>query len=355
VSYRFLLSRRWAIITLIAVVLIPTMIRLGLWQLHRHESRVAHNNLIADSLGSKPVPVTDLIGAGTPFVKARTWRTVTATGHYDTAHQVVVRQRTAANGGGGSDDEGNTGNGGEIGYYLVTPLILADGKAVLVNRGWIKPGENITEFPKVPATPSGQVTVTGRLRPDETPASTGIKNRSGLPDRQVMLISSRVVAKEAPEALLSGYIELTGTVPAAPAPQPQLVPAPDHTGIGPHLAYTVQWWLFSAMVPVGWVVLARRDRKELLEAAAKRDNQASQPGGSGPPGGTDEQARAQTPPTPGDPATGPDRTGPARTESPKTRAAEPEPAGRQPAESEPTEPERAVSASASGRAGPAAE
>jgi cytochrome oxidase assembly protein ShyY1 len=35
------------------------------------------------------------------------------------------------------------------------------------------------------------------------------------------------------------------------------------------MAYAVQWWLFAAMVPVGWVVLLRRQRAEILQARTK--------------------------------------------------------------------------------------
>lgn len=53
--YRFLLSRQWVILTLVALALIPTMIELGFWQLHRHEHKVALNKVIGDSLAAKPV------------------------------------------------------------------------------------------------------------------------------------------------------------------------------------------------------------------------------------------------------------------------------------------------------------
>ena len=49
--------------------------------------------------------------------------TVTAKGRFDTGHEVVVRRRT------NSDDE--------IGYHVLTPFVLTDGKVLLVNRGWI--------------------------------------------------------------------------------------------------------------------------------------------------------------------------------------------------------------------------
>ncbi|MGP3921874.1 SURF1 family cytochrome oxidase biogenesis protein [Streptomyces sp. 8N616] len=254
--YRFLLSRQWVILTLVALALIPVMIELGFWQLHRHEHRVARNGQVARSLDAPAVPVGRLTSPGHEVPGSDTWRTVTATGSYDTEHEVVVRQRTAA------DEQ-------TIGYYLVTPLIMKDGRAVLVNRGWIPAGGDLTKFPKVPAAPRGQVTVTGRLMPDETAANSGIKDKQGLPPRQVMMINSRERAGALPQPLLGGYVQLTKTSPKDPAGRPETVPAPDHSGIGPHMAYAIQWWLFAAGVPVGWVVLVRRERKDRLAAQRK--------------------------------------------------------------------------------------
>ena len=44
--YRFLMSRQWVILALITLLLIPTMIRLGIWQMHRYEMRSARNQLV---------------------------------------------------------------------------------------------------------------------------------------------------------------------------------------------------------------------------------------------------------------------------------------------------------------------
>ncbi|MGP3981540.1 SURF1 family cytochrome oxidase biogenesis protein [Streptomyces sp. KR80] len=246
--YRFLLSRQWVMLTLVALVLIPVMIELGFWQLHRHERRVAQNEQIARSLRARPVPVGELTSPGHAVPRSATWRPVSATGSYDTEHETVVRQRTAA------DDR-------SIGYYVLTPLDMKDGRTVLVNRGWIPAGGDLTKFPEVPAAPTGEVTVTGRLMPDETTASSGIKDKPGLPPRQIMLINSTAQAEALSRPVLGGYLELAASSPKGTG-QPEPVPEPDHSGIGAHLAYAIQWWLFAAGVPVGWVVLFRRECKD---------------------------------------------------------------------------------------------
>ncbi|MFD2122554.1 SURF1 family protein, partial [Streptomyces cirratus] len=51
--------------------------------------------------------------------------------------------------------------------------------------------------------------------------------------------------------------------------QPEPVAEPDHDSIGPHMAYAVQWWLFAAAVPVGWLILVRREKRDRDEESAK--------------------------------------------------------------------------------------
>ncbi|MFG2298157.1 SURF1 family protein [Streptomyces sp. NPDC048603] len=251
--YRFVLTRQWVCLTLVALVLIPAMVKLGFWQFHRHERRVAQNELIAANLDAAPVPVTRLTSPGHEVPRADYWRAVTATGTYDAAHEVVVRMRT------NQDDR--------VGFHVLTPLVLADGRAVLVNRGWVEGGGDPRGYPPVPAPPAGQVTVTGRLKADETSGGSGIKDRKGLPDRQVMLINSGQQAQALGRTVLGGYVELTGPVPPDGSPEP--VGAPDHDSIGAHMAYAVQWWLFAAGVPVGWLVLVRREKRDREAAAAQ--------------------------------------------------------------------------------------
>lgn len=49
---------------------------------------------------------------------------------------------------------------GRAGYHVVQPLRLADGRHVLVNRGWIAAGPRRDRLPEV-TTPAGEVTVEG--------------------------------------------------------------------------------------------------------------------------------------------------------------------------------------------------
>ncbi|MER6380395.1 SURF1 family protein [Streptomyces sp. NPDC001250] len=257
--YRFLLSRQWVILTIVAIALIPTMIRLGFWQKHRYEERTARNDLVSSALHAKPVPVERLTSPGHTVTRTERYRTVTATGTFDTAREEVVRRRT------------NSDN--EVGFHVLTPFVLGNGKVVLVNRGWIPANGAQTAFPKIPAPPSGRTTITGRLMADETTAASGIKNVQGLPDRQIMLINSAEEAHRLGASVLGGYLEQTG--PQTDSPEQISDPGSEDAPL--NYAYMIQWWLFAAGVPVGWWFLVRREIRDQEEATAEAKPEETEP------------------------------------------------------------------------------
>ncbi|KUN78699.1 hypothetical protein AQJ66_31025 [Streptomyces bungoensis] len=259
--YRFLLTRQWVILTLVAIALIPAMIRLGFWQQHRYEERTARNNLVSAALRAKPVPVERLTSPGHAVTRTERYRTVTATGTFDTSREVVVRRRT------GSD--------GEVGFHVLTPFVLSDGKVLLVNRGWIPADGAQTAFPKIPAPPAGRTTVSGRLMADETTAASGIKNIKGLPDRQIMLINSAQEARRLGAEVLGGYIQQTAPAPKGGSPEQISDPGSEDAPL--NYAYMIQWWLFAAGVPVGWWFLVRREIRDQEEATAENETEESEP------------------------------------------------------------------------------
>ncbi|MFI9805505.1 SURF1 family protein [Streptomyces sp. NPDC052301] len=259
--YRFLLSLQWVILTIVAIALIPTMIRLGFWQQHRYEERTARNNLVSSALHAKPVPVERLTSPGHAVTRTEKYRTVTATGTFDTAREVVVRRRTNSD--------------GEVGFHVLTPLVLTDGKVVLVNRGWIPANGVQTAFPRIPAPPAGRTTVTGRLMADETTAASGIKNVKGLPDRQIMLINSAEETHRLDARVLGGYVEQTAPTPKGGSPEQISDPGSEDAPL--NYAYMIQWWLFAAAVPVGWWFLVRREIRDQEEAGAEAAPEETEP------------------------------------------------------------------------------
>jgi cytochrome oxidase assembly protein ShyY1 len=254
--YRFLLTPRWVALHLVVLLVIPAFVFLGRWQFGRFEERSANSDLVTSNIESSPVPLGELARPGQPVKESDRFRKVVAAGTYDAQHALVVRRRP---------------QDGRNGFYVLTPLVIGSGQAVLVNRGWVQAGPTADAPPEVPAPPTGEVTVTGRLRPAETEENSGLRDRPGLPPGQVLLINPGKIGASLPYQLVGGYVELVEQRPessAAPAP----VPAPDvGAGGGLNLAYGVQWWLFIGIAIGGWVLLIRR---ELADRKAQEDADA---------------------------------------------------------------------------------
>jgi cytochrome oxidase assembly protein ShyY1 len=251
--YRFLLKPRWLLFHLGVILLIVLMVNLGFWQLHRWEERKDFNAEVRARAGEPVVPVEQVVTATTDGDDVQ-WRTVTASGTYLADEELIVVNR--------SQD-------GFSGVNVVTPLQLADGTLVLVNRGFVP-----TTL-EVPPTPSGDVVVTGRLRETQERTLGQLTEVAGELD-EIFRIDIPRIADQLPAPVLPVYLDLLSAEPAQ-GEVPVPLPDPDLSE-GPHLSYMVQWWIFSLCVVVGWVLAVnrsvrqhRRDREAAAVAGADAD------------------------------------------------------------------------------------
>jgi cytochrome oxidase assembly protein ShyY1 len=140
--------------------------------------------------------------------------------------------------------------GGRPGFEVLTPLVTEQGAALLVDRGWVPAPGGTAELPDVPAPPSGQVTVTGRVLPSEHGPASQVRPETG----QVRFIDVGTIAKALPYPVYGSYVQLTASSPA-PDRHFTLLPPPEQDA-GPFLSYGIQWWLFSIMAIGGLIFLA---------------------------------------------------------------------------------------------------
>jgi cytochrome oxidase assembly protein ShyY1 len=237
----FLLSRRWIGFALFVVVLAGICLRLGFWQLDRMENRLDENEVISGHLADDPVPLATVLGPGEEVDGRSEWTRVRATGTYDVDHEITVTFTT---------------RDGQPGVDVVTPLVMSDGSAILVDRGWLATQNNTERPENVPAPPPGNVIVTGWLRQD-----SGADDHAVEPvDGQVRAISSEGMASSVPYDLVSGYVNLRSQEPPAATPL-GLEPRPE-LGQGPHFFYALQWWFFGGLAVFGWFWFARTELKE---------------------------------------------------------------------------------------------
>ena len=245
--YRFLLTPRWLAAAVLAIAAALVMVRLGEWQLHRYEERHAINTRIDAADSTKAVPLTSVVApptaagkAGPAPGKSVAWTKVTFSGQYDPSREIQARGRTV---------------NGDVGFEILTPLLLSDGGGVLVDRGWVPaPDAGALAAPTVPPAPTGQVTVVGQVHLSES-RPTPIEHRDGRLDTR--RISVPRLAEQMPFPVYGAYILVTGQTPAN---DPAFSEIPiDHEDDWQNAGYTVQWWLFACMALYAYVYYARKE------------------------------------------------------------------------------------------------
>lgn len=233
-NFRFLLKPHWFVLTLAIAVLVPLMIGLGFWQLDRLDERRVYNADVSAGRAADPVPLESIlaVGGSRSDVDAVAWRAVSLTGSYLFEDEVFAGNQP----------------GGRL--LVLTPLELDDGSTVVVSRGLVNP-------PGAPRSGTQRVEVTGLLapRPQSGPLRIELDRADPAPQ----------------ESRYPGYVQLRAQSPAdtaAPAPlaEPELTE-------GNHFSYAIQWWLFSFLAGLGWVLVVKRALREQVADQRSRPDE----------------------------------------------------------------------------------
>jgi cytochrome oxidase assembly protein ShyY1 len=220
-------------LTLILIILAALFLRLGLWQLDRK----AEKSALFERFDSAPsMSVEAALSAGQQFAR------VEAFGRYDPVRHVLLDNKIWD---------------GRAGVHVLTPFTLADGRSLLVNRGWLPLPPDRASLPEVPTDPAPR-TIHGRL---VAPVAAG--PRLGQAD---------VLASDRWPQLVT-YFDPANISTALGQPlQPWIVQldAGEASGFGDrqwspavmapsvHGAYAVQWLALSITALVIWIALGLR-------------------------------------------------------------------------------------------------
>jgi len=144
----------------------------------------------------------------------------------------------------------NKMRGGRAGYEVVTPLRLAEGIHVLVNRGWVVAPPRREQLPEV-ATPAGRVRVEGVVL---TRLPRALKLGEPAKGRVRQSVDLKEFAAESGLALQAFVIEQHSDTRDGLARD---WPPPD-AGVEKHQAYAFQWYSLAALAVVLALVLSFR-------------------------------------------------------------------------------------------------
>lgn len=252
-----LLAPRWLVAHVVVVVAAVTFVALGLWQLDRWDEERALEAALADRLAGDPAPIATVV---TQDIDAIEHRPVAVEGTYLTDEEVLLRSRS---------------HQGRSGYHVVTPLQLEDGRAVLVNRGWV-PFE-LDDPPVAEAAPPAQVSIEGVVVAS-TPAREGFGPTDPADGELERMFHANVnrIAQQTDVELLPFLVQLTAQQPpqTGDLPVPADLPSADPTQ---NLSYAGQWFIFAAIAIVGYglgirhVLRRRPDADDVEDRAGSRE------------------------------------------------------------------------------------
>lgn len=203
------MTRRMIAPLLVGLLGVAVLVSLGVWQLQRLEWKRGVLAEIDARLAAAPVPVPEL-----PDPQADRYRRVRAEGALLPGEIHVY----------------TAGPGGRVGYRIVAPMQLADGRRILVDRGFVPLAE------KDVARQPGPLAVTGSLVwPDDGPPDPD-RARNIWTGRDVPLMAADLGTE--PVLVVAAETEPAG----GPVPLPVTVVIPND-----HLGYAVTWFGLAAV------------------------------------------------------------------------------------------------------------
>ncbi len=242
-------TRRWLSFTLAGILAIAAFGVLSNWQWLRAQEEEAKSAAVAAGAGADPVPLTEVVAAGTPLAPQDEWRPVTVNGVLACDRGYLIRNRPLSS---------------TNGLWAACPLQTAAGSWIWVNRGWLPAPGPATATVDMPSWSSGPVLVTGRLRMSESGPAT---IPTDLPPGQATNLDTAALSTAAglDGPVLVPYLEATALDPADPGSLTALPLPPADSA--QNYSYAGQWLLFAAITIGGWWYFLRREARENAETS----------------------------------------------------------------------------------------
>lgn len=222
-----------------AVIAIILFSGLGLWQLQR----AAEKRAVVTSLEDGDRPVLERLPAIPAALRGATRRELRIQGRYEGERQFLLDNRILE---------------GRPGFDVLTPLVLEDGRRVLVDRGWVAAGPDREPVQSVELALDERVTVAGRLWLPEPGIALGaaVAPSDGWP-RKVTRVDFAALEEALDRDLVPAVIRAKGDTPQLFRPrdlQPRFGPMR-------HYGYAFQWFTLALTVFAVACILEWRRRR----------------------------------------------------------------------------------------------
>ena len=247
---KILSHRKWILTSILAIMGVLVLVRLGIWQLDRLAWRRAFNNQYLSQINQPDVNM-NLINHPDQFAEME-YRGVFAEGSYDFSNEVFLQNQALDN---------------LPGYHVLTPFKL-DNKdlSIMVDRGWIAL-DDINSIKQIDAQTPVTNRISGIIRSSREKTDFGFDPDKGkdINSKFFSIVNLQRINEQIPYPIAPFYIQIgsqnTDEYPVARLSEVEI-------SEGPHLGYAIQWFFFASLLGIGYpfyLVKTMRAEREAQE------------------------------------------------------------------------------------------
>jgi surfeit locus 1 family protein len=214
-------------------VVIYGLISLGLWQLDRADEKLAITKQIEIAQSSPAKQTSTSIG----LIK-KEYHNVLLAGHYEKNRQFIYDNQIV---------------NGNAGYYILTPFILSDQQAILINRGFVPWHGRRDRIADIEINPQPRVIKVSLIKPVER---IELEKHVKLPEFPLLIQSINMSQLEALSEL--SFVPIIGRLDKMSTDGFFRQWKPFYGSSDKHLGYALQWFLMAFVLFIIALKLLRR-------------------------------------------------------------------------------------------------
>jgi surfeit locus 1 family protein len=234
------------------LALLPCLLWLGVWQLHRADEKRALQMQFDAQRNAEPIDAAQLSAEPVAYTRAQ------LRGEFDNAHSFLLDNRVLH---------------GRVGYEVLTPFVAepastAAAQILIVNRGWIAGDPARLSRPVIPAALGAQ-DVQGYIYREANNRLINDSHAEATWPRLIEQVDIDAMQTVLAVPLYKFTLRLDTDSPAVlQAEWPVVTTSPER-----HIAYAVQWFGLAAVLAVLWLFRSSNLQNVLL---AKKDLEKSE-------------------------------------------------------------------------------
>ncbi|PKO07441.1 MAG: hypothetical protein CVU41_01715 [Chloroflexi bacterium HGW-Chloroflexi-3] len=225
---------KWTLTTILVLIGVYVLIRLGFWQLDRLESRRQFNQHYLEQISSPIINLND--ESNHQELLNMEYREVSVSGFYNFKNEIYLQNQAFDN---------------IPGYRVVTPLKIDNNEnLVYIERGWISL-EDLKDIEVINSIYTQHQNIEGIIRlPQSESDFGGISSNASESNSQFFLyVDLDLLTTELDYGLLPIYVQLkdvsNNQKPYSKLPEIEITE-------GPHFGYAIQWFFFASLLGIGY-------------------------------------------------------------------------------------------------------